>query len=166
MLDVEALDRRITYAHFSDAFPEFAVISTPDWLVLLLAAAGGFDGLVARDRRQLDTPESVVTLSFCKRLSFVTWRIAIEDPLVEWGQLMAYMPLVGKWMDSRSAGIFYLPKPALDGGMVKKARARAGELASEEGVSYPELVAEAKGIMLPELERRGVGHLRSLIGES
>jgi len=50
--------------------------------------------------------------------------------------------------------------------MVKKARARAGALASEEGLSYPELVAEAKAIMLPELERRGVGHLRSLIGEA
>jgi hypothetical protein len=154
MAAIDQLDRNLRYSHLSDAFPEFSAVSTPDWLVILLAAEGGFDGLVARDKRQLLTPESVVALALNPSLSFVTWRHSIEDPITEWGQLMAYMPLVLKWIDAHGAGIFWLPRPSLEAKSVMKARNRAGELASEWGQAYPDLLAEAGSTMRAELHAR------------
>lgn len=153
------MDRSVKYSYFSDAFPKYAVVTTPDWLVILLAAHGGFDGLVARDRQQLSTPESLVVLSLCQTMSFVTWRRGIDDPVTEWGQLMAYMPLVVGWIDNQGPGVFYLPKPTLDKGMVSKSRSLAGELASDMSVSFPQLAGEAKRVMTEELQRRGEAQL-------
>ena len=78
---IDQLDRSVSYAHLSEVLPEFSDISTPDWLVILLAAEQGFDGLVARDKKQLLTPESVAALALNRNLSFVTWKTSIEDPL-------------------------------------------------------------------------------------
>jgi hypothetical protein len=142
---IEQLDRNVSYFHLSDAFPEFAATSTPDWMVILLAAEQRFDGLVARDKKQLQTPESVAALALNPALSFVTWRGPIEDPIAEWGQLMAYMPLVLKAIDQGRTGIFWLPKPTLEAKSVVKARDRAGALASDSAISYPRVAGRGSG---------------------
>ena len=151
---IEELDRNVSYVHLSDAFPEFAATSTPDWMVILLAAERGFAGLVARDEKSLQTPESVVALALNPHLSFVTWRAPIEDPVAEWGQLMAYMPLVLKALDQGRSGIFWLPKPALDPRSFLPARSQAGALASSFSTSYAELLAEARKTMEANLRAR------------
>src|SRR5438128_296778 len=53
---------------------------------------------------------------------------------------MAYMPLVLKAIDQGRTGIFWLPKPTLEPKSVVKARDRAGALASDSAISYPELL--------------------------
>jgi hypothetical protein len=151
---IEQLDRNVSYVHLSDMFPDFAATSTPDWMVLLLAAEQRFDGLVARDKKQLQTPESVAALALNPTLNFVTWRGPIEDPVAEWGQLMAYMPLVLRAIDQGRVGIFLLPKPTLETRSVVKARDWAGALASDSAISYPELLAEAHETMETELRNR------------
>lgn len=103
---------------------------------------------------QLDRSVSYVALALNRNLSFVTWKTSIEDPLTEWGQLMAYMPLVLRWIEEKGAHIFWLPKPTLESKSTIRARARAGQLASEGSMSYPELLAEARGTMRAELQNR------------
>ncbi|HLI56699.1 MAG TPA: hypothetical protein VKY26_06640 [Actinomycetota bacterium] len=123
-------------------------------MVILLAAEQGFDGVVARDKKQMEAPESVAALVLNPALSFVTWRAPIEDPVAEWGQLMAFMPLVLKTIDRGRTGIFWLPKPTLDPKSVVKARNWAGAMASDSAISYPELLAEARETMEIELRTR------------
>jgi hypothetical protein len=60
---IEQLDRTVSYSHLSDAFPEFAATSTPDCMVILLAAEQGFNGLVARDKKQLEAPVEIQELA-------------------------------------------------------------------------------------------------------
>lgn len=134
-------------------------------MVILLAAEQGFAGLVARDKKALQTPGSVVALALNPPLSFVTWRSPIEDPVAEWGQLMAYMPLVLKAVDQGRSGIFWLPRPTLDSKSVVPARSRAGALASSLSASYPELIAEARQTMEADLRARKLrGRLGPLAG--
>jgi hypothetical protein len=57
--DPHVLDRTVTYEHFSDRWPQHAKVSTPDWLLCLLARSGDFDGVVTLDRSQTQSTEAV-----------------------------------------------------------------------------------------------------------
>lgn len=89
---IAELDQSVVVAHLSDFAPELAERSTPDWFIYCAAAEGGFDGLVVRDRSQLDQLAEMYVLSRLRTLSIVTWRKGIDDPVREWGQLLAYLP--------------------------------------------------------------------------
>jgi hypothetical protein len=134
--------------------PEFSDISTLDWLVILLAAEQGFDGLVARDKKQLLTPESVAALALNRNLSFVTWKTSIEDPLTEWGQLMAYMPLVLRWIEEKGAHIFWLPNHAA---RRELARYLVDRLNGRESVMYEVAVRDIPARSLLSLQRYVTG---------
>lgn len=51
----------------------------------LVAAEGGFDGVVTMDRSQLEEEAELVALA-SSRISVVTWDGGDEDPIVLWGQ--------------------------------------------------------------------------------
>ena len=91
---ISELDRTVRVEHLSDFAPALAQRSTPDWYVYCVAAEAGFDALVVRDRSQLDQLAEMYVLSRLRRLTIVTWRKGIEDPMREWGQLLAYLPQV------------------------------------------------------------------------
>jgi hypothetical protein len=100
-LDIAQLDRSAVYTHVSDAFPALVRrASTPDWLLYVAAADAGFDAFVCRDLRQFEQREEMVALMMCE-LTMVTWTKSIEDPVAEWGQLLAYGPQIEKAMRSR-----------------------------------------------------------------
>ena len=110
---IAELDQSVVVTHLSDFAPELAERSTPDWFIYCAAAEGGFDGLVVRDRSQLDQLAEMYVLSRLRTLSIVTWRKGIDDPVREWGQLLAYLPDVKRRCLERGGRAILLPSPSL-----------------------------------------------------
>jgi hypothetical protein len=110
---IEALDQSVGVSHLSDFAPDLAANSTPDWCVYCAAADGGFDALVVRDRSQLDRLAEMYVLSRLPKLSIVTWREGIDDPVREWGQLLAYLPGVKRRCLESGGRAILLPTPSL-----------------------------------------------------
>jgi hypothetical protein len=110
---VAELDRTVTVRHLSDFAPELAERSTPDWYVYCAAAERGFDALVVRDRSQLDQLAEMYVLSRLVNLTVVTWRRGIDDPVREWGQLLAYLPQVRQRCLEAGGRVILLPAPTL-----------------------------------------------------
>lgn len=162
VVEVHELDESVAYEHLSDFAPELSKVSTPDWLIYLAAAAGGFDGVVTRDQSQIEQREELVVLDR-SNLSVVTWRKGLDDPVTEWGLLVAYMPLILKYIDREGPAIFLLPKPNLDPRNVLKRRQAAYELARSLDVSFPEMRSAALALMRDELHRRNKPELLPLL---
>jgi hypothetical protein len=110
---IEALDQSVRVSHLSDFAPDLAAHSTPDWFVYCAAAEGGFNALVVRDRSQLDQLAEMYVLSRLPKLSIVTWRKGIDDPVREWGQLLAYLPDVKRRCFESGGRAILLPTPSL-----------------------------------------------------
>jgi hypothetical protein len=110
---IGALDQSVVVTHLSDFAPILAANSTPDWYIYCAAAEGGFNALVVRDRSQLDQLAEMYVLSRLSALSIVTWRKGIDDPVREWGQLLAYLPDVKKRCLEGGGRAILLPAPSL-----------------------------------------------------
>jgi hypothetical protein len=82
----DQLDRTVEYVHLYDFNRAFSNTSTPDWVLHLAAEDSGFEGVVTTDPSQLGQDEEAVALT-ATRLSVVTWRTRIDDPVVLWGSL-------------------------------------------------------------------------------
>lgn len=153
--DVHALDRSVVYTHLSEYSRRHSEDSTPDWMLHLLAAEGGFDGVVTLDRAQLDEEAELVALA-SSRSSVVTWDRGDEDPIVLWGQLLAYMPQVVKVMQTVRPAVITLPNPRLalkqhvlrPEDMVRAMKAR-------DRLSYSERRTRVVSMMRRELAERG-----------
>jgi hypothetical protein len=153
--DMVQLDATVTYEHLR-AFNPGLVSNTPDWLIYLHAQEAGFDGLVTRDWHQSLQPEEMVALSSTK-LTIVTWRRSIDDPVVEWGQLLAYMPQVKRAMsEHRGRCVVFLPQPSLHDQSVRSAREELADMARQQGESVEQVRREARETMLHDLARRGL----------
>lgn len=133
------LDRSCEYVHVSRAAPDVSAVSTPDWMLYLVARSLNFDALVSRDLAQFDQQEESVALAL-SGLTMVTWTKPIEDPIVEWGQLLAFGPLVVRRMRvaDYQPQIFRLPAPRLSAQNVESTTAAARRLASDTRTSFPE----------------------------
>ena len=98
----------------------------------LLAADGGFDGVVTLDRSQLDEEAELVALSQAG-ISVVTWRKGDEDPVV-----------------------VTLPKTRLQlAANACKPRDLLAEMKARDGVAFPERRRRAVNLMTRELAARG-----------
>jgi hypothetical protein len=137
--------------HFDSAL---AGSSTPDWYLYLRAHAAGFDALVTRDWHQSEQPEELWTLSRTK-LSVVTWRRSIEDPIREWGQLLAYLPEIRRMIQEHGPSIVFLPSPRLERRNLDKATSLMGLLATDLGISGQQVRAQAREVVEAELEAMG-----------
>jgi hypothetical protein len=148
-LAIDTLDKTAYYVHVSDHLPQLTRrTSTPDWILYLAASRDGFDAFVCRDLQQFEQREEMVTL-FLTGLTMITWVRAIEDPVAEWGQLLAYGPQVVREMsraDYRPT-IFKLPAPRLGSGQRTATRQRVQEMAAELRLSLPQFQSEAVGTM-------------------
>lgn len=163
VINVGDLDANVEYVHLSDWHPEFAKASTPDWLLYLAAAAEHYDGIVTRDLAQISQEAEVVAFRYAAGLSIVTWRKAINDPVMEWGQLLAYMPQVLKRLANGKRSVFILPEPSLKADNVRSPTDHIGLLASALNVSGPELVGPQVKMMRAELTRRGLDALSAAL---
>src|SRR4051794_30129802 len=92
------LDKRVEYVPLRRFAPEFADETTPDWMLYVAAAAGGFQGLVTGDKSQLKQDTELIALTQTQ-VTLITWRHGDEDPITRWGQLLAYMPQILKRME-------------------------------------------------------------------
>ena len=79
-----------------------AETSTPDWVLYCRAAEAGFDALVTRDQSQISQPVEMYVLSRLHHFTIVTWKKSVEDPIREWGQLLAYPHASGRDPFARS----------------------------------------------------------------
>lgn len=172
VVEVAAVDRTITYEPLTRFDASLTKRQTPDWVIYLTAARSGrFDGMVTRDRSQLDQIEELVALADTG-LSVVTWQKPVEDSIQEWGQLLAYMPLVTRRLGALEheqghfAGhAFFLPRPALGASNVFTIEDALGQEASRQGRAIQDLKAQARREMREELRRRHLSRLDDQLGE-
>jgi hypothetical protein len=153
--DAHALDRTVTYEHFSHHAPEYASVSTPDWMVYLIAAGGGFAGVVTSDKSQLGQDTELLAL-IDSGVNLVTWDGRQLDPVTLWGQLIAYMPQVLKVLEPDHPSVITLPNPRLQR---RSGVESPGEIArarkARDRVSFSERRSRALAIMRSELEAQG-----------
>jgi hypothetical protein len=162
--DMSLIDAMVKYVPVEKFDASLTRKRTPDWVIYLRAAEDGFAGVVTRDANQLEQAEEMVVLANSE-LSVVTWQRPVEDPLQEWGQLIAYMPLVVRRLDGGNKGIFLLPRPSLGKDNIRSPRDLLGEMASKQGRSYPEVRAEALTNITAQLHHRGLARLLPLLRE-
>lgn len=141
---LRTLDQTVDAVHLWDFNRALSENSTPDWAVYCHAARAGFDALVSRDHAQVRQSVEMYVLS---RLHFtvVTWKKAIEDPIREWGQLLAYLPEVKKRLVGidRRPNVIFLPAPTLSQDNLWRARDRIGLEALQRGISNHQVRTEA-----------------------
>ncbi len=152
---VSELDRTVRVQHLSDFAPELAERSTPDWYVYCAAAEAGFDALVVRDRSQLDQLAEMYVLSRLKTLTVVTWRKGIEDPVREWGQLLAYLPQIKQRCMEAGGRALQLPAPTLGTNCFYDPRKTISKEAELRSVAVGQVRAEARAEITDWLEISG-----------
>ena len=77
--------------------------------------------------------------------------------MVEWAQLLAYMPQLRQLRDQVGPAVFFLPAPSLNARQhVEKAVDRMAVLAREQGRARQELIDEARANTTEWLEEQGV----------
>ena len=130
--------------------------SAPDWYLYLRAHEAGFDALVTRDWHQSEQPEELWTLTRTS-LSIITWKRPIEDPVREWGQLLAYLPEIRRMIEHHGPSVVFLPSPQLNKANLLKADAALGTLARDLGVSTGQVRNQARTVVGEALEDRGEG---------
>lgn len=160
--DIAELDRSTRFEHFSDIAPDLAAVSTPDFMVYLVGEAQGFTGVVTRDLSQLEDDDSLVTLAHLT-LSVVTWKRGVDDALVLWGQLLAYMPQVRRLLGQSGPGIVVLPAPRLGPQHLFKASSIGRGRQAVDKVSWPERQQRSLDAIRTELHDRGRDDLTNLL---
>lgn len=127
---------------------------TPDWYLYLRAHEACFDALVTGDLRQSGQAEEMWALTRTE-LSIVTWRLAEDDPVVRWGQVIAYLREIRRMITEHGPSIVLLPHARLGKSQVEKAKGHLGVIASEEGRSGQEVRHEAERSVREALSARG-----------
>lgn len=163
-LSWETLDQSVRLHHFSHMFPEHAQRSTPDWMVYLLARAKNLDAVVTSDKSQLTQDEELIALDRTA-MSLVTWKSGDEDPVVLYGQLLAFMPQIVRALHQRQRTVVSLPNPRLrPSEHIETVRNIIGRRGALDRISYSERRSAALSLMHAELQRRGVSELAEHLG--
>jgi hypothetical protein len=89
------------------------------------------------------------------QLSVVTWSDPINDPVAEWGQLLAYMTEILKVVNTCGDCVVLLPHPRLNKRNTLRSSDALGLLASDEGRSNQEVRDEARTAIAEWLNRMG-----------
>jgi hypothetical protein len=146
---VSAIDHTVEVSNLREFDRSLAENSTPDWVLYCIAAKAGFDALVTRDQAQLNQALEMYVLSRLKHFTVITWKKPIEDPVREWGQLLAYLPEVKKRLLQGASGkpalpeAILLPAPTLSDQNFVRAVDGLGQSARGRGVSQQQVRGEA-----------------------
>lgn len=165
---ISELDRSVEVVHLSEFDPSLAQNSTPDWFLYCRAAEAGFQAFVARDKAQLEQLAEMYVLSRLKSLTVVTWRKGIDDPVREWGQLLAYLPQVRKRVAEAGGRALILPNPTLGGDNQHDPLKTLADEAKKLGISANEARNEARRELTDWLSMIGdeVDRFDDLLGHS
>jgi hypothetical protein len=118
--------------------------------------------VVTLDRRQLTQSVEAVALAVTK-INVVTWVNGDEDPVVLWGQLLAYMPQVCARLEAGRAWVFTIPNPRLGPRQMVRPNDLHAELERRDGTRFTQRRQDAERIMRAELARRGLAELLPLL---
>jgi len=145
---VEAIDHTVEVVNLRTFDASLAENSTPDWVLYCVAAAAGFNALVTRDQAQLHQLVEMYVLSRLRAFTVITWKKPIEDPVREWGQLLAYLPEVKKRLQGTPGqpglpDAILLPAPTLTEQNIVRAADGVGKDARNRGVSHRQAHDEA-----------------------
>lgn len=160
--DLGSVDATVEAVHVFDHDPALTEAGTPDWLIYLRAVEDGFDALVTRDWHQLDQPEELWVLSNLQ-LTVVSWRRPFNDPVAEWGHLLAYLPQLKRRIERRQPRVLLLPPPQLSKSNEVNPREALGEYASQQGRAVQEIRREAEQLVMEYLEATGRDGLQRLV---
>ncbi len=152
--DPADLDAHLDVTTLVDHDPALVGNRTPDWYLYLVAHEAGFDALVTRDWHQSAQTEEMWVITRTD-LSVITWKKPQDDPVVEWAQILAYMPQLRGLREKCGPSVFFLPAPSLEERHhVLRTADRLGELASEQGRAKQELMNEARANAVEWLDER------------
>lgn len=141
---MSAVDNTVGVVHLADFDRGLTKSNTPDWYIYESAAKGGFDGIVTRDYSQTQQQEELWVLTKLK-LHVITFRKPVEDPIVEWGQLLAYLPLVRRRFADVKPRVIFLPRPDVSPGKsVFEPKELLHRLANELGISGAQIRSDAR----------------------
>lgn len=140
---VQHVDNTIEVVHLSDFDATLARHHTPDWMVYCVAAEAGFNAIVARDRAQLDELVEMYVLSRLDGFAVITWRRGIDDPIREWGQLLAYLPEIKKHLGPGPGRAIILPAPTLSAQSLHRPAKTIGMQARRRQISTAQAHTEA-----------------------
>lgn len=149
----ESVDSRVEVTALRQFDASLAGVSTPDWYLYLRAAEAGFDALVTRDWHQSEQPEELWALTRTD-VSVITWKRSTEDPIREWGQLLAYLPEIRRMIEQHGPSIIFLPSPQLKRTNLERATDLMGMLAADLGISQQEVRSTARSLIESELAAR------------
>lgn len=152
--DPSLLDPDLQVVALRDFDASLVNMKTPDWYLYLRADEEGFDALVTGDLGQSGQADEMWTLTRT-RLSVVTWRRAEPDPVVQWGQVMAYLPAIRRAILQDGPSIVSLPPARLERRQLGKAVAQLSVIAAEEGRAVAEVRREAQRSVREALLGRG-----------
>lgn len=158
--DISDVDQTVEVVHLADFDSALAKGGIPDWFIYVRAAEGRFSAVVTRDHSQLDLPEELWVLTRIN-LTLISFRKPIEDPIVEWGQLLAYLPLIRRRDIGRTSQILLLPRPDLTSRNLERPRDLLHQIADELGVSVQQVRREAEANVRDYLEQRDPGSRRT-----
>ena len=152
---LETVDSTVEVVHLHDFDIALSDSPTPDWYVYCRAAECGFDALVTRDLKQTRQAPEMIVLSLLKRFAVICWRQSIEDPMVEWGQLIAYLPQIRMRLRCLDKSVMILlPKPSLSDGALNDPKKYLAEISEEKKVSVEQVRHEAKEELVDFLSDR------------
>lgn len=113
---LEDVDATIDAVHLYDFDRTLSENSTPDWYLHCRAAESGLDALVTRDFSQAGQELEMYVLTRLQRFVVVAWRKRMDDPVREWGQLLAYLPEIKKRLGQpKPPKVVLLPDPVAHG---------------------------------------------------
>lgn len=136
----ESVDKNLSVEHLSHWRPDLSRQRTPDWVLYCEAAEAGFNALVTRDFSQVEQAEEMVVLSRLKDFHVVSWKQRMADPISEWGQLLAYLPALRRYLGEHASRIIFLPSPSLTTNTnVHDPRRYIGDIATATGTSVEEV---------------------------
>jgi hypothetical protein len=158
---VRSIDNTVEVVHLSQFDRTLSERSTPDWVLYCIAARAGFDAFVTRDQAQTNQLVEMYVLSRLRGFTIITWKKPIEDPVREWGQLLAYLPEIKKRLEQRgprrgSGGVILLPAPSLPSQNLLDPRHTIGLEASRRGISNRQARDEAVAETRDWLEMTGM----------
>lgn len=141
---VQLLDQSVTIDHLSDFAPLLSQYSTPDWYLYGVADQAGYAAFVTRDVSQVTQPDEMYMLSKLPSLTVVTWRRGIEDPVREWGQLLAYLPAIRRACERERRRLIVLPDPRLADRNFPAPEEAIAEVARQRGISAGQVRNESR----------------------
>ncbi len=141
---IRTVDDSIDVLHLFEFDATLSQNSTPDWVLYCVAERAGFDALVTRDLSQTNQLVEMYVLSRLQTFTVITWKRPIEDPVREWGQLLAYLPEVKRRLaQADHAGVILLPAPALAAQNLLDPNDTIGREATRRAISNQQARTEA-----------------------